>query len=157
MTLSPATVSVDAGDVGTETGLHSLSETECWTLLRSHGLGRVAIVVDAKPEIFPVNYVTGNGVIAFRTGPGTKLDHGPGSPAAFEVDDLAGATGTGWSVVVKGILREVKPEEAEVSGAFSGLRVHPAAPGAREHLIALPANHVTGRRFSGDPMGPPVW
>ena len=53
--------------------LESLSETECLRRLTSHDFGRLAIIVDGRPVIFPVNYAVCNRVIAIRTAPGTKL------------------------------------------------------------------------------------
>ena len=51
-----------------------LSEEECWRLLMSNDLGRLAIVVDGWPEVFPVNYPSQVGSIVFRTAAGTKLE-----------------------------------------------------------------------------------
>jgi nitroimidazol reductase NimA-like FMN-containing flavoprotein (pyridoxamine 5'-phosphate oxidase superfamily) len=140
------------GDVG----LNALPEAECWKLLRSHDLGRIAIVVEGKPEIFPVNYAAGDGAIVFRTAPGMKLAQGPGTIAAFEIDGLDEPTNTGWSVVLQGSVREITGEPGEAADSLRRRRIHPAAPGAREHVLALFAERVTGRRFSGGPMAPGV-
>ena len=50
-----------------------LSFDQCWELLDSETVGRLALVVDEHPEIFPVNYVLDNRTIVFRTGRGRKL------------------------------------------------------------------------------------
>ena len=71
---------------GAASELRSLSEAECWKLLAAHNLGRLAIVVDGWPEVFPVNYASEEGSIVFRTASGTKLAHGPASRACFEID-----------------------------------------------------------------------
>lgn len=55
--------------------LRSLSEAECWTLLSSYDLGRIAFVIDGWPQVFPVNYVAEGGVVVFRTATGAKLEH----------------------------------------------------------------------------------
>lgn len=57
--------------------LEGISEAECWELLGRHRMGRIAIVVDAKPQIFPVNHGLTGQVIVFRTAAGTKLAHAP--------------------------------------------------------------------------------
>ena len=41
----------------------TLSEEDCWGLLRSHNLGRLAIVVDGRPRIFPMNYAAGKDAV----------------------------------------------------------------------------------------------
>ena len=56
-----------------EPRLEELSEPECLELLAQQTLGRVAIVVDGRPQIFPVNYAMYGDVIVLRTAPGTKL------------------------------------------------------------------------------------
>src|SRR4051794_17545606 len=66
--------------------LESLSEVECLRKLAAHHFGRLAIIVDGRPLIFPVNYAVCNRVIAIRTAPGTKLTYAPGAQVAFEID-----------------------------------------------------------------------
>ena len=67
--------------------LEELSESECLRLLRRHSLGRIALVVDEKPQIFPINYALQDRIIVFRTAPGTKLSYAPSSNVAFEIDE----------------------------------------------------------------------
>jgi Pyridoxamine 5'-phosphate oxidase len=50
-----------------ETRLEEIPETECRQLLGQHSLGRVPIVVEGKPQVFPVNYAIDDRVIVFRT------------------------------------------------------------------------------------------
>jgi nitroimidazol reductase NimA-like FMN-containing flavoprotein (pyridoxamine 5'-phosphate oxidase superfamily) len=50
-----------------------LDARECWTLLRTADVGRLALVVDDCPEIFPVNFVVDHGTLLFRTAAGSKL------------------------------------------------------------------------------------
>lgn len=84
-----------------------LSEDEGKRLLQSKDLGRLAFVVDAKPEIFPVNYAFDDGVVVFRTSPGLKLDRGPYTYAAFEVDQVDSRKGEAWSVMVQGTAHDI--------------------------------------------------
>ena len=51
----------------------NLTFDECWELLENDTLGRLALVVDGHPEIFPINYVVYRRSIAFRTSGVTKL------------------------------------------------------------------------------------
>lgn len=65
----------------------TLTVSACWELLRQAVVGRLAVVVDGGPEIFPVNYLVDHGSIIFRTAEGTKLANAIDGPVAFEVDD----------------------------------------------------------------------
>jgi len=84
-------------------GLEPIAEQECLYLLGQRRLGRVAIDVDGRPQIFPVNYALSGRVVAFRTAPGTKLANAPMSHVAFEIDDYDSRNGVGWSVMVKAL------------------------------------------------------
>ena len=125
-----------------------LCEEQCWKYLRGQQLGRLAIVMAGRPEIFPVNYAVGEKSIVFRTAPGTKLAHGPGSVACFEIDGYQQHAREGWSVVAVGQLEEITDAGDARSLALRQLRVDPMPPGAKLHWIALHAEHVTGRHFA---------
>jgi uncharacterized protein len=126
----------------------TLSNEECWALLRSHNLGRLAIVVEGRPRIFPVNYAAAEDTVVFRTEPGAKLQHGPGS-ACIEIDDYDQRTSMAWSVMVVGVLEDITDINDERSRGLRRLPVEPAAPGQRLHWLVLHADEVTGRSFRG--------
>jgi nitroimidazol reductase NimA-like FMN-containing flavoprotein (pyridoxamine 5'-phosphate oxidase superfamily) len=142
------------GQVPASSHVEELSAEECWALLRKHTLGRLAIVVEGRPEIFPVNYAAGEGAVVILTQPGTKLSHGPGSAAAFEIDAYDRSTGVGWSVVVAGTLEDITEGADTRSRELRRLPVEPTAPGVRLHWLALPAGQVSGRSFRGGWMVP---
>lgn len=127
----------------------SLSDHDCWALLRSHRLGRLAIVVEGRPRIFPVNYRAVDGTVVFRTEPGAKLQHGPGAAACFEIDDYDEGTAMAWSVMVVGVLKDITTLNDERSRGLRRLAVEPAAPGQRLHWLALNADDASGRSFRG--------
>lgn len=129
------------------TVLEQLSEPECYRLLELHRLGRIAITVGERPEIFPVNYALRGRLIAFRTAPGTKLVPSPMWPIAFEVDEFDAAIGVGWSVVVHGMAQDVTAKEHATAQAVKGLSIRPRAPGDKTHVVAIQPLEVTGRRF----------
>jgi nitroimidazol reductase NimA-like FMN-containing flavoprotein (pyridoxamine 5'-phosphate oxidase superfamily) len=80
-----------------------LEEHECWALLRTVAVGRLAVVILNQPDIFPVNHVVDGGRILFRTAEGTKLAAAlPGQAVAYEADGYDPACGEAWSVVIKG-------------------------------------------------------
>src|SRR5262245_26329122 len=104
-----------------------MDPAECLALLEAEDVGRLAIVQGRVPAIFPVSYVLDGRDIVFRTAPGTKLAHGPGSLAAFEIDHLDREARQGWSVVATGHLEEVGPTDA---ATVARLRRLPLAPWA---------------------------
>lgn len=129
-------------------GVEVLSESESARLLKSHDLGRLAIVVDGRPEIFPVNYAFDEGVVVFRTAPGLKLERAPLTYAAFEADSVDRERGVAWSVVVKGTVHEITTAIDRLSERLRQLVVRPAFPGERSEWLAVYSTTVTGRRFS---------
>ena len=50
-----------------------LSNTECFDLLAGQQLGRLAVVDDLGPMVFPASFVLDRHMVVFRTGEGTKL------------------------------------------------------------------------------------
>ncbi len=127
--------------------LELLSEDECKRLLQSADLGRVAFVVDSRPQIFPVNYAFDEGVVVFRTSPGLKLDRGPYTYAAFEVDQVDSKKGEAWSVVVQGTAHDITETIDTRSEHLRRLAVKPVAPGERSDWMGIYADRITGRRF----------
>jgi uncharacterized protein len=125
-----------------------LPEETCARLLRDHEVGRLAFVVGGQPEIFPVNYAMDGEVIVVRTAPGTKLRHLPHRRVAFEIDGLDGATGTAWSVVVKGLAEDATARIDPFAAHHRDAPVHTWAPGERNHSLVIYPATVSGRRFS---------
>jgi len=128
-------------------GLEPIAEQECLYLLGQRRLGRVAIDVDGRPQIFPVNYALSGRVVAFRTAPGTKLANAPMSHVAFEIDDYDSRNGVGWSVMVKGVAYEITDALDRDSVEARRQLVLPMAPGQRDHWVAIRPDEITGRRF----------
>jgi nitroimidazol reductase NimA-like FMN-containing flavoprotein (pyridoxamine 5'-phosphate oxidase superfamily) len=124
-----------------------LSDAECVKLLRSHDLGRIAVVDrEVRPLIFPINYFFDEGVVVFRTAPGSKLDLAPGAYVGFEIDGWDPDQGVGWSVLVKGIAHDITQPRGAPTGRLRFWPVHPVAPGPREHWVGIWVNEITGRR-----------
>jgi len=122
-----------------------LSESESWTLLREAVVGRLAVMVDDQPEIFPVNHLVDLGTVVFRTGAGTKLNGAVGHRVAFEVDGYDLETSSAWSVVVKGRATDVN----RLDDVLAVLTLPPFAwhSTPRPHFIRIEPDSVTGRRF----------
>lgn len=134
--------------------IEKLSFDDCWELLDGDTVGRLAIVVDGHPEIFPVNYVVHRRSIVFRTGAGTKLWGAKMErPAALEIDGYDSATELAWSVVVRGET-EILEEQAD-RDAVDSLGLEPWQPGEKANYVRLNAKAMTGRRFKVN--RPDVW
>lgn len=134
--------------------VENLSFDDCWELLADDTLGRLAVVVDGHPEIFPVNYVVHRRSIVFRTAGGTKLWGAAAErPAALEIDGYDPATELAWSVVVRGNT-EVIQDQAD-RDAVDSLGLEPWQPGEKGYYIRLNAKAMTGRRFQA--AKPDIW
>jgi nitroimidazol reductase NimA-like FMN-containing flavoprotein (pyridoxamine 5'-phosphate oxidase superfamily) len=132
---------------GRQVGWRELSKSECFELLAREHLGRVAVVDDRGPVVFPVNFVLDRHMVVFRTDEGTKLDAAcRGSRVAFEVDGTDAAAHTGWSVVIRGEAVEVT-DPAELARLHK-LPLDPWAPGAKTRYVRILPAVLTGRRIS---------
>ena len=127
--------------------LEDLSEQECERLLASQDLGRVAMVLDGRPQIFPVNYAFADGVVVFRTGEGLKLERSPMTAVAFETDRIDQTQGLAWSVMVEGTAQNITNTIDARSERLRHLSVSPAAPGERNFWVGIYVSHISGRRF----------
>jgi nitroimidazol reductase NimA-like FMN-containing flavoprotein (pyridoxamine 5'-phosphate oxidase superfamily) len=124
-----------------------LTKSECFELLAEEHLGRVAVVDDRGPAVFPVNFVLDDHTVVFRTARGTKL-HSPslGSQVCFEVDGTDEAALSGWSVMVRGEAVEVT-DRAELA-RLRGLPLQAWAPGVRNRYVRILPTALTGRRIA---------
>lgn len=128
-----------------------LTEDQCLALLGSHELGRIAFEFKGRIEVFPINYGIEGSVIVFRTSPGTKLAAVPKTAVAFEADSWNPTTGVGWSVIVRGLAEEVTTNIGRAAEHLRWVPVHPVAPGARWHWLAIKPTEITGRSFRVPP------
>lgn len=130
-----------------DVGMAVLDEAECLELLRQGSIGRVAVTIGAVPAVFPVNFgVLDDGAVVFRTGTGTKLDAAMRNAViAFEVDEVDPVHHEGWSVLVVGIADELR-DPGLVERALH-LPLASWAPGAKDHLVCVHPEFVSGRRI----------
>jgi uncharacterized protein len=122
-----------------------LSTAESWTLLREAVVGRLAVIVDDRPDIFPVNHLVDHGSLVFRTAAGTKLAGAAGHWVAFEVDGYDVSTASAWSVVMKG-------EAQHVNRLYDVLEVvelplFPWHSAPKPCFIRIEPDSITGRRY----------
>ena len=136
-----------AGDPQPAGQLRELTKSECFELLAGEQLGRLAVVDDRGPVVFPVNYVLDRHTVVFRTEAGTKLHAASrGSLACFEVDGFDAASRSGWSVIVRGEVTEVT-DQAELA-RLRELPLPAWAPGERNRYIRMLPTVLTGRRVT---------
>ena len=130
-----------------EVGWQQLTRSECFELLAVESLGRLAFIDERGPIVVPVNFVLDRHMIVIRTDEGAKLDlAGRGGRVAFEVDRADPATGTGWSVLIRGEAIEVTdPDEL---ARLRELPLRPWAPGAKGHYVRVLPASLSGRRIS---------
>jgi nitroimidazol reductase NimA-like FMN-containing flavoprotein (pyridoxamine 5'-phosphate oxidase superfamily) len=118
-----------------------MSREECFQLVASVSIGRVAVNRTAEPPlVVPVNYVLDGEVIVFRSDPGTKLFALRAQPISFQVDVVDAYHRRGWSVLVTGVAYEATPVEVE------HLTVESWAGGDKQHWVRVVPDRVTGRR-----------
>jgi hypothetical protein len=135
--------------VRTPTDIVTLTDTECWSFLRSAAVGRLGVTVRGRPDIFPVNHVVHRESIVFRTSQGSKLDACVDQPVAYEVDGFDTATGDAWSVVIKGTAKDLR-ERDEIMRALR-LPITPWPGDPKPRIVRIDPDpgpgSVTGRRF----------
>ena len=132
-----------------------LSDEECLDLLGGRSVGRIAVVRDGQPLIFPVNYILDGRTVAFRTDPGTKLTGATLGRVAFQIDSTDPLSWEGWSVLVRGIGTEITEARDPRSERIVSSWLVPWAGGAKEHWVAIASPVITGRRIVHRAEGPP--
>jgi nitroimidazol reductase NimA-like FMN-containing flavoprotein (pyridoxamine 5'-phosphate oxidase superfamily) len=130
-----------------ESVYEELPVSECLDLLRSHHLGRIAVIVDGHPIIFPVNYAIDGETVVFKTGSGTKLNGAAMGRVAFEIDSSDEPTQTGWSVIVQGVGSEITTALDHRSEQLRRLEVEPWVSGDRGRWVEILPQQITGRRL----------
>lgn len=137
-------------EIDGRTWLEHLSPDECWDLLAASPVGRIGVLNDSAPEIYPLNHVVDRQTIVFRTDPGSKLRGLLRSPAVcYQVDGIDATDATGWSVLVKGRATELRRGD-EIRTA-AALPLHYWTLGDKAHWVRIVPDQVTGRRIWNRP------
>jgi nitroimidazol reductase NimA-like FMN-containing flavoprotein (pyridoxamine 5'-phosphate oxidase superfamily) len=122
-------------------GTEIVSSGECWEMLATQSIGRIAFTYGGEVDIFPVNYGLDDEGIIFRTNAGRKIAAIDGGELAFEVDAVDPETRSGWSVVIHGTARDITRFDAPLRR----LAVSPWT-GSKDFLVRISPRTVTGRR-----------
>ncbi|MGJ3509529.1 pyridoxamine 5'-phosphate oxidase family protein [Enemella sp. A6] len=116
----------------------TLAEAECWELLRTQNVGRVAWSGEDGVQVLPVNYVLDDDRVVFRTiGGGALASLASGRRVAFQIDDIDTETQTGWAVLAQGASGVPQPHD--------GPDPQPWVDDHRDLWIALTITEVSGR------------
>lgn len=130
------------------TWLEHLSDDQARERLSTAVLGRIAVMVDGHPEIFPVNHVYDSTLgVAFPTNDRTKLHAALEWPwISFEVDGIEESGDAGWSVLVVGHAREV--DDPAVREDLASRRSVKWATSSNLRWLHIEPTKITGRRIS---------
>lgn len=134
----------------TGTWILDITRAECESLLAQTPLGRLGVIIDGRPEIFPVNHVFDRetGRVTFPTNAMTKLHAALNWPfVAFEIDAMDPPDASGWSVLVVGRAEEIT--DVDDVARLSAQRTAVWRTGDRVHWISIVPEKVTGRRIFG--------
>jgi nitroimidazol reductase NimA-like FMN-containing flavoprotein (pyridoxamine 5'-phosphate oxidase superfamily) len=143
--------------VGTDATLLVIPPEECYRLLGTQQFGRLAVVAEHLPLVFPVNFALDGQVIVVRTSPGTKLSAADHANVAFEVDEVDQASRSGWSVVVRCLAEEVTDEHrGDLVARTRASGVEPWAPGEHGSWLRLIPQAISGRRIVPGELPPAV-
>lgn len=130
------------------TWLTHLAEDDCRERIAAATLGRISVMVDGHPEIFPVNHVYDRSLgVTFPTNDRTKLHAALEWPwICFEVDGIEAGGGGGWSVLVVG--RALEVADAAVRDGLARRRTVRWATSPDLRWLRIEATKVSGRRIS---------
>ena len=133
--------------MASRTWLIQLPKETCEELLGTAVIGRLGVIIDGKPHVFPISHVYEGGSVIFPTSDRTKMHAALAWPwVGFEVDGIDADGVHGWSVMVQGRAEEIT--DADVIERAAARRTTPWRTGERVHWIRIVATEITGRRIS---------
>ena len=124
--------------------LEELSPEECRARLSTRGIGRVALLTEEGPAVFPVNNAVDDETIVYRTTPASAPANAAGKEIAFEVDQVDDALSQGWSVLVTGRAEQLSDPDT-IHRLSSAAGPQPWAGGERKLWIRIVPTRITGR------------
>lgn len=122
------------------TGFEALTKAECRRLLATREVGRLALTVNALPQVVPVRFHDDGERLWCQTAGPQRFDRSlDGHVVGFEADDLDLDHGTGWCVSVTGTIHVVGRADEDPN--------HLPTWFADGQLLELRAEIVTGHRL----------
>jgi nitroimidazol reductase NimA-like FMN-containing flavoprotein (pyridoxamine 5'-phosphate oxidase superfamily) len=119
---------------------------DCWGLLETEEIARIAWAGPDGVSVVPVNYVVASGALWFRAQPESALGRqSSGGRVVVEVDHVDRRDRSAWSVVVVGTAEPVDMDE--VPEPVMEMQVWPVGPHGL--FVRVEPDDVTGRRLGG--------
>jgi hypothetical protein len=137
--------------------LEELTYDEILRLLPGEEVGRLIVVGEHFPSVYPVNYRMDGPVVVFQSDPGTKLDQANHRNVGFHVDHLDREARTGWSILIEGVAEDSthhRPTPNIVRAR--NLEIQPWPGGPKRRIVRIIPVRMTGRRIiaqAGDADG----
>ena len=133
--------------MASRTWLIELTKETCEELLGTAVVGRLGVIIDGKPQVFPISHVYEGGSVIFPTNDRTKMHAALAWPwVGFEVDGIDADGVHGWSVMVQGRAEEIT--DADGIERAAARRTAPWRTGESVHWIRIVPTEMTGRRIS---------
>ena len=127
-----------------------IPEPECWELLASASVGRIALSIRALPAIVPVQYYLDGRTLAVCLGHRELPERALNAVVAFAADAIDPQTRSGWSVQVQG--RSASPRQLRIDAvcgwpaAGQVVQIKPEIiSGYRMHLCPLIDSFLAGQ------------
>jgi nitroimidazol reductase NimA-like FMN-containing flavoprotein (pyridoxamine 5'-phosphate oxidase superfamily) len=120
--------------------LVDLPPDECWQLLTTTPVGRIAWTTATGPEVIPVNFAVDGRTIKIRTAAySAMVQKADAERVAFQVDRIDEDTHTGWSVLARGRAEVRYGDPEEQTGPEPWVR------GPRSATVVIDVDEITGR------------
>jgi hypothetical protein len=119
-----------------------IPEPQCWELLASASVGRIALSIHALPAILPVQYYLDGRTLAVCLGHRELPERSLNAVVAFAADAIDPQTRSGWSVQVQG--RSATPRQPQIDTACGW----PAAG----QIVQIKPEIITGHRMHLCPL-----
>ncbi|EPH00264.1 hypothetical protein HMPREF1531_02372 [Propionibacterium sp. oral taxon 192 str. F0372] len=126
--------------------MNVIPEDSCWGYLASQEVGRLGVVSEDLPEIFPINYYVDGESLIFRSAEGSKMETlATNNNVVFEVDNWTDEGG--WSIMIKGTAERIT--DADELARAKKAPLLPWTPTVKEIFVRiLPTTQISGRTFT---------
>jgi nitroimidazol reductase NimA-like FMN-containing flavoprotein (pyridoxamine 5'-phosphate oxidase superfamily) len=131
------------GERGLHPSLETLSQDECRAHLSAGGVGRIVFSTATGPVALPVNFVSPNADVIFRTVESVATAVELEETVSFEVDRIDDAMSEGWSVLATG--NPYRVENPQERHELEILDVEPWAGGVRNVFMWIATETLSGR------------
>lgn len=126
--------------------LDHLDEALIRDRLRRARFARIAYLDEDQPVIVPVNIVTDDTEhVLLRTSAGSALAGLDGQRVAIEIDGHDAGQRSGWSILVRGVARDVTEAPDRDARRWQQTTIDTWAPGVRDRVIVVLPLSITGR------------